>query len=272
MQFAYVINKNIDACERELQTFTSINSHTQTHTHFKMSQTRTTSVVINVDKVQEQVRREILADAKYQRENSAKLRAVEQRVPTYEDFRQIVLASHLKPLDKGESLLNNVKPHNMVWNSVSNRKTNVAPASASNDYRDSTLVKGPMKLPRDGLEFIKMWSSVKSDDNEAKWHVIEQLGKPALFQLLKPDINGDILGQFITLFEWKLQQESANDDVYSLIFDLLSCFVECKRFQLNKMFLTSSQVQCFKVILTRLQETDRFAQEDLTKLENIYLK
>ena len=42
----------------------------------------------------------IEADARYQRENSAKFRAVEQRVGSYEEFRDIVAASHLKPLDR----------------------------------------------------------------------------------------------------------------------------------------------------------------------------
>lgn len=39
-------------------------------------------------------------DAKYDRENSAKLRAVEQRVGSYEEFRDIVSAAHLKPLER----------------------------------------------------------------------------------------------------------------------------------------------------------------------------
>ena len=38
------------------------------------------------------------ADAKYQRENDAKFRAVAQRVQTYEEFEGIVKASHLVPM------------------------------------------------------------------------------------------------------------------------------------------------------------------------------
>lgn len=72
---------------------------------------------INKEQIQNQVKREILLEEKYWRENSAKLRAVEQRVPTYEDFRQMVLASHLKPLDKGESIRDNKKNIN-IWNSL----------------------------------------------------------------------------------------------------------------------------------------------------------
>ncbi|XP_030197253.1 dynein axonemal assembly factor 19 [Gadus morhua] len=50
--------------------------------------------------------RELLAavreDQKGRRENAAKLRATSQRLATYEEFRDIVLACHLKPLDQKE--------------------------------------------------------------------------------------------------------------------------------------------------------------------------
>ncbi|CAL8238303.1 unnamed protein product [Lota lota] len=41
-------------------------------------------------------------EQKVQRENSAKLRAVSQRLATYQEFRDIVLSCHLKPLDQKE--------------------------------------------------------------------------------------------------------------------------------------------------------------------------
>ena len=40
------------------------------------------------------------ADEKYLRENDAKFRAVNQRVGSYEEFRDIVSAAHLKPLER----------------------------------------------------------------------------------------------------------------------------------------------------------------------------
>lgn len=77
---------------------------------------------INLQKLQDQVKSEVLAEEKYNLQNGAKLRAIEQRVPTYEDFRQMVLASHLRPLDKGESFKDNLD-QNKIWNSLADKKS-----------------------------------------------------------------------------------------------------------------------------------------------------
>ena len=66
---------------------------------------------IDFRKLEKELALAVEADAKYERENSAKFRAVEQRVGSYEEFRDIVSAAHLKPLERkdiiGESNLNN---------------------------------------------------------------------------------------------------------------------------------------------------------------------
>lgn len=59
---------------------------------------------IDFNKLEKEFNRAVEADAKYQRENAAKFRAVEQRVGSYEEFKDIVAASHLKPLEKKDRL------------------------------------------------------------------------------------------------------------------------------------------------------------------------
>ena len=55
---------------------------------------------IDFRKLEKELSLAVEADAKYDRENSAKFRAVEQRVSSYEEFKDIVCAAHLKPLDR----------------------------------------------------------------------------------------------------------------------------------------------------------------------------
>ena len=55
---------------------------------------------IDFRKLERELALAVEADEKYDRENSAKFRAVEQRVGSYEEFRDIVSAAHLKPLDR----------------------------------------------------------------------------------------------------------------------------------------------------------------------------
>ncbi|XP_023573921.1 coiled-coil domain-containing protein 103 isoform X3 [Octodon degus] len=54
--------------------------------------------------LEKELRAALAADEKYERENAAKFRAVAQKVPSYEDFRNIVLASHLKPLERKDKM------------------------------------------------------------------------------------------------------------------------------------------------------------------------
>lgn len=51
---------------------------------------------INFKALERELQAALAADEKYQRENAAKLRAVEQRVPSYEEFR-LVCSSIIGP-------------------------------------------------------------------------------------------------------------------------------------------------------------------------------
>uniref|UniRef100_A0A3B5KL71 Dynein attachment factor N-terminal domain-containing protein n=1 Tax=Takifugu rubripes TaxID=31033 RepID=A0A3B5KL71_TAKRU len=56
--------------------------------------------VIDFAALERELSTAIESERRYQRENDAKLRAIDQNVASYEQFRGLVLASHLKPLDK----------------------------------------------------------------------------------------------------------------------------------------------------------------------------
>lgn len=55
---------------------------------------------INFKALERELQAALAADEKYQRENAAKLQAVEQRVPSYEEFR-LVCSSIMRPLRHG---------------------------------------------------------------------------------------------------------------------------------------------------------------------------
>uniref|UniRef100_A0A8D2AKS7 Coiled-coil domain containing 103 n=1 Tax=Sciurus vulgaris TaxID=55149 RepID=A0A8D2AKS7_SCIVU len=69
--------------------------------------------VIDFKALEKELQDALAADEKYKRENAAKLRAVEQRVSSYEEFRSIVLASHLKPLERKDKMGGK---RNVPWN------------------------------------------------------------------------------------------------------------------------------------------------------------
>ncbi len=117
---------------------------------------------IDVEKIQSIVKQEVAKEQKYWRENDAKFRAIEQRVPTYEDFRQMVLGSHLRPLEKGESLRDEKGQiaTKKVWNSM-------AEASGPNAVVSSFEVESYQQMvmkhakPKSSLEFVKVWNQLE---------------------------------------------------------------------------------------------------------------
>ncbi|KAG8006600.1 hypothetical protein GBF38_021068 [Nibea albiflora] len=64
--------------------------------------------------MERELRASIEAERRYKRENEAKLRAVSQRV-NYNQFRDLVLSSHLKPLEKKDI---DGAPRKQPWNLV----------------------------------------------------------------------------------------------------------------------------------------------------------
>ncbi|KAK7944307.1 hypothetical protein WMY93_000035 [Mugilogobius chulae] len=72
--------------------------------------------LIDFRALEKELRGSLRSEEKYQRENAAKLRAVNQRVGSYDEFRSLVLASHLKPLEKHDL---QGAPRKQPWNPVS---------------------------------------------------------------------------------------------------------------------------------------------------------
>ncbi|KAK5856883.1 hypothetical protein PBY51_008445 [Eleginops maclovinus] len=70
--------------------------------------------VIDFSALQSELQAAVELEQKHERENAAKLRAVSQGV-CYSQFRELVLCSHLKPLERSEKL---AAPRKQLWNPV----------------------------------------------------------------------------------------------------------------------------------------------------------
>ncbi|XP_037267481.1 coiled-coil domain-containing protein 103 isoform X2 [Falco biarmicus] len=100
----------------------------------------------------------VAADERQARENEAKLRALRQRVPSYEEFRDIVLASHLKPLEKKDKELD--------------------------------------QLPGTSAEFYRDWRRCLKSRKE-KYQFLLELGGKALGRIFQADLGFGLLGEFL---------------------------------------------------------------------------
>jgi hypothetical protein len=219
-------------------------------------------LVINTERIQNYVASQVLAEQKYQRENDAKLRAVNQRVPTYEDFRQMVLASHLKPLDKGETLRGAVGRENTgkSWNSVMiGNKSDENSKNAFNLHQDTDISDLVTFVPKSNLEFVKIWRLIdtklaqnETECNQMKWLFMYNLKAEKISQIFRPEIDGEMLGKFLVLFEFILKDKGA--EKIENVVDLLKIFTKCNRFDLNMMFLKATEINAAKSIFQVIEE------------------
>jgi len=232
---------------------------------------------VDYNKIQNEVKNAVKAEKRYWTENDAKFRAIAQHVPTYEDFRQIVLASHLKPLDKGESLQENMTKGNKVWNSIADSSKHQINVKDEGDHANNkqALVNSQ---PKNNLEFLKIWRKLdENKDTNAKWEFIKNLDQNSLHQLCQ--LNGELLGRFLILFKEKCTEisdkelsENENRLYTNIILEMLQQFSRCNRFELNKMFLKSEEIQACKNVLLFIENSKLIDEDEFKKLENLYNK
>lgn len=194
----------------------------------------------------------------------------------------MVLAAHLKPLDKGESFKDNLNKIK-VWNSAAHSPSdnNSSHDSVSNiDIDKDNLLK---TIPKTNLEFIKCWKILEEKYNnlDSKWQFINNIGPERINQIFNVEIDGDLLGKFIVLFSEKLVKikadQSAETDSDSesesiLIYNLLKVFTKCNRFDLNLMFLKRDEINSCKIVFDYLKEIEALDKNDLELLRKKYLK
>ncbi|NXA19331.1 CC103 protein, partial [Ibidorhyncha struthersii] len=181
------------------------------------------------------------ADERRERENDAKLRAVRQRVPTYEEFRNIVLASHLKPLEKKDKM---GKRRNVLWN----------PCAAHVKAPQASDVEIPQELdqlPGTSAEFYRDWRRCLKSGKE-KYQFLLELGGKALGRIFQADLGFGLLGEFLTV----LAENACHED-RDAILQILQSLSGTKRFGLNVDLLSESEKESSSDLFRKLQSMSR---------------
>ncbi|XP_055752947.1 coiled-coil domain-containing protein 103-like isoform X2 [Salvelinus fontinalis] len=183
---------------RRLMTLTSIwitamkkNVHQECYV-FRMEDS---PEVINFSALEWELQSAVEADNKYQRENDAKFRALHQKVGTYEEFRDIVLASHLKPLDRMDKA---EAPRKQPWNAVASTDKGQNHTSC-----DEIGLKPQLSefQPRTASEFSRDWRRFGSD----KYSLLLSLGGEGLRDIFRAEVGFGLLGEFLVLLSSGLQ-------------------------------------------------------------------
>ncbi|KAH9498130.1 hypothetical protein Btru_008333 [Bulinus truncatus] len=225
-------------------------SHDDDHLDFKKLEVEVQTAVVN--------------EERYWRENDAKIRAVEQRVPTYDDFREMVLAAHLKPLEKGDKM-NNIKIFTQVWNQPAKKcsKSDVH----ENSINTENISKPCKPTLNSGQKFVQYWKCCKNADE--KKHFLLSLDGPKLLNIFKVEIAGGLLGEFIQCFQNFDEAEAI------LIVNCLEILSKSQRFSLSKTFLSSKEKDLCTQLFNKLSQENNISDDAMflqrfNELKNIY--
>jgi hypothetical protein len=172
---------------------------------------------------------------RYWQRNDAKFRAVHQRCTSYDEFRQIVQAAHLRPLDKNETLTLERQP--ISWNQAATNSSSsstdiITPSESIINHQRSFLT------PRSITEFIQQWRRIANDMKLEYLSRLDNLGN-----IFQTDIPTDLLHELPLLY----QSNSSWNDAETIVNVLLN-LTKSKRFELIKGFLTEKD----KLELNRL--------------------
>ncbi|NWW98649.1 CC103 protein, partial [Caloenas nicobarica] len=188
-----------------------------------------------------ELRAAVAADERQERENAAKLRALRQRVPSYQDFRNIVLASHLKPLEKKDKM---GERRNVLWN----------PCAAHGKAPQASDVEIPQELgqlPRTSAEFYRDWRRCLKSGKD-KYQLLLELGGEALGRIFQADLGFGLLGEFLTVLAENICREDRD-----AILQILQSLSGTKRFGLNVDLLSESEQESSRELFRKLQCVSR---------------
>jgi len=211
----------------------------------------------SLDQVETELNTMLEQDNRYWRENDAKFRAVAQNA-TYEQFEDIVKASHLKPLDKCDKSPNS-KSKTSIWNSITNatsRKSTCDQKSSMEAMCSNSNLSGV--VPRNIDEFQHRWRNIEICE---RLGFIQDLGQPAIAKIFSTEIPPELLADF--LYTFLTFGPSLPDMV--VVVQTLNTLSMAKRFSLSVQFLSSVERQTAGQLVEKLMAglTDR--QQDLAE-------
>ncbi|XP_003414341.1 coiled-coil domain-containing protein 103 isoform X2 [Loxodonta africana] len=196
--------------------------------------------IIDFKALEKELQAALTADEKYKRENAAKLRAVEQRVASYEEFRGIVLASHLKPLEQKDKMGGK---RTAPWNCHTTQE------STSQDEGTEIFQEKTLFQPETSAEFYRDWRRHLRSGPE-RYQALLQLGGPRLGRLFQMDVGFGLLGELLVALADHMRPGDR-----AAILGILHSLTSTGRFTLNLSLLSHAERESCRGLFQKLQAT-----------------
>ncbi|TKC44472.1 hypothetical protein EI555_013972, partial [Monodon monoceros] len=211
--------------------------------------------IIDFKALEKELQAALTADEKYKRENAAKLRAVEQRVSSYEEFRGIVLASHLKPLEQKDKIGGK---RTVPWNchTIQGRPsqdetTEISPVEQLEDlctlFPSFAIQEKTLLQPETSAEFYRDWRRYLRSGSE-RYEALLQLGGPKLGRLFQMDVGFGLLGEMLMA----LADHVRPADRW-VVLGILRSLASTGRFTLNLSLMSHAERESCRSLFQKLQ-------------------
>ena len=200
-------------------------------------------------------------EEKYSRENDAKFRAVYQRVETYDQFRDIVLASNLKPLEKTDTLAVKLKD---TWNVNATNSENEPVRT-----REHRTTENQLHFPSSGeivvnsqSEFYQIYKCLSPVD---KYQFLLRISGEYILALFPTEI--EVFDDIISVLSREFKSSDRNEIVHFMA--QLSCM---KRFSISLLFMGKSTKLNLESLLKLITDSEESSppNEELEKVVNKY--
>lgn len=154
---------------------------------------------LDVVRLQATVAGALESEARYDRENAAKLRAVAQKVQTYAEFEGMVQGAHIKPMTEDVTKLELARSN---WSSgrqqARGRRREASRPVSSTAAETVTAATGgsatPTAPPRSGREFTCQWFALAADPSSQYRYLLETVGAARAGQLFAGGMESSTLG------------------------------------------------------------------------------
>jgi len=209
---------------------------------------------INFSKLEQQIDSAVSADKMYWVRNEAKIRAVTNKVATYEEFEDIVKASHLKPLEKGDRI-SDIKVFKQPWNINSG-----SGASSQTSSERSTEISYQSVATVN--QFDRIWKRQCKNSLE-RFNFLTELDCSKIHHIFQAEIALGLLGEFISAIHENYKSEKSET-----IANILYTLTKCGRFELSLQFLSEKEKNSLSEIMDLLS-TD-WNSENVCQLKSVY--
>ncbi|XP_014217436.1 coiled-coil domain-containing protein 103-like [Copidosoma floridanum] len=193
---------------------------------------------VDFESLESELEDALKTDELYKVQNDAKLRAMEQRVPTYDHFRGMVLTAHLKPLDRSELQ----RKAQVSWNRACN---DGAPKFEAPPPSREVASKGDSS---GGIssELLAAWKSLA--DSPAKFELLVRHKDSLRDKYFKVEVPSDFLRDALKVCFDVCGKGATVPEVVGV----LEAFAECGRFSLSLAMIPASERPCVKHLFEKL--------------------